>query len=227
MYLSQLFEYQFDGRPMIRRDIKKAAANYASSVTANTKYDRTQYYIFGDKLKKYGWKLLGEGAASGVWLHPRIDKVLKINIFPDSAYDEFVKIIHDHPNIHFPVIYDASEILKGKYPFKAYFMEKLIPVSLVNSDSIAAAINNVAKYHDKSIEELLERPSLWSLRDYLEELPDDLLEAARIVGRCANNKTGRIDIHYQNIMRRKDGTIVIIDPYYNEYETEFKLGGNV
>jgi hypothetical protein len=54
-----------------------------------------------DVFTKHNWPLLGHGLEGAVGQHPTKDMVAKIFV-KDSLYKEFVNIVKDNPNPHFP-----------------------------------------------------------------------------------------------------------------------------
>ena len=216
---------EFDNRPMIRKDIVKMAKKHFNDVVVapDTKYRERDKIT--EKLVKAGWKYLDSGLASMAFLHPRTMHVLKINFRPDRAYDAFVNLIHEQPNIHFPKIHDVTYILKGQYNFKAYLMEYL-EGTRDSSWSLTTALLGVAihAHQFKTLDDFKEKYYTYyeTISEY--SYPEELFLAAQCIGNFARTHVsliGRIDLHPGNIMKRSDGTVVITDPYFNDEDAEF------
>ena len=81
-------------------------------------------------LKKLGWTLLSDsGLFSDVYENPLKPYVIKINKTPDPAYARYVKLIHTHPNIHFPKIGDMKRLKVIDENYFVYLIERLQPLS--------------------------------------------------------------------------------------------------
>lgn len=76
-----------------------------------------------DVFTKYGWNLLGHGIEGAVADRPNSTQVLKIFI-KDSLYRDFVNIVKDNPNPHFPKFHKYIRDIPGT-KFSYILMEKL------------------------------------------------------------------------------------------------------
>jgi hypothetical protein len=153
------------------------------------------------ELKKLGWTLLtNEGAASGVYQNSKKPYVLKINRLYDPGYERFVKIIKENPNKHFPNISDMKRLKIRNYSYYVYLIEKLnvIPERYAR------------KYVRKMENFMFGEYEYAGLPTFLEKNPT-LVAALKVL---AKDGLRGLDLHEGNIMKRSDGTIVIIDPYF-------------
>lgn len=143
---------------------------------------------------------------------------MKINRKYDRAYAWFILLTKKFPNLHFPKIENAKILRYNGEKYYVFLIEKLIPVTLsdlkIENKIIARncfdSLNKIVKNPNKSIEDLnLNLDGRPTLKNLLEG-NKSLIEALRTIGK--NSHGYMIDIHMQNIMKRKDGTLVIIDP---------------
>ena len=164
-----------------------------------------------NKLSQLGWRRAGSGAFSDVFQNPAKSYVLKVNRDPDPAYQKFVNLAKKFPNKHFAKISDQKVITYQKEKFYIYAIEKLFKAN--NVIFLVLLADRVIFYWKK----ISKNRTLKSLdfdqaqQDYLKSHPS-FYKALLILGKA--DPTGRfLDIHAGNIMQRKDGTVVIIDPY--------------
>jgi len=183
----------------ITKKIGKVAHQYFKSDSYDAKYELQK------QLKKLGWKELGSGAFSHVWENPNKSYVLKINSQPDIGYATYVKIIKKHKNKHFPKISEMKVWKVGRHKFYIYAIEKLYRVTGQSSRDLAYELGNIMEDPKRPLEKLLKHQT-----KYLRNHPD-LVKAAIIIGKDGD---GIIDMHGENIMQRKDGTIIITDPLW-------------
>lgn len=172
--------------------------NYKQSVQAGFRNDFI--FSFKDKLSQLGWVKLGDGLYSIVYTNPRKSYVLKINKIFDSGFEAFAQFVKSHPNKHFPKIGDVKQVKYANERYYIYCIEKLYPITpLATAMKMADLIDN-AFYDD---------PPKGPAFNFFQKQPN-LLGAIKLL----RNKFGASnDIHSGNIMQRKDGTIVITDPY--------------
>ena len=156
------------------------------------------------KLKELGWILIDFGAFSYVYRNPSKNYVLKINNLPDPAYDKFVKFCQKVNSPYLPKIIDKQTFDADGKEYNLYYIEKLYKLSVSSSRSIREVI-------DANIRDM---PN-WQVKhfrsyDLFQKYPG-LLE---MILRLGNLKSyGYFDLHPNNIMMRKDGTPVLIDPF--------------
>ncbi len=151
-----------------------------------------------------GWELYGEGYNANVYGKDSSNYVLKV-FESDTPYRKFLELITKHQNPHFPVIKGNFKINSRYYAVR---MEKLASIGY-GSDlggMLSAYLNSKKKlgyqieYLNKFKEFSKDKPELVKALDLIDEF---LLDSYKL------------DLHNDNIMRRKDGTIVIIDPVRN------------
>ena len=165
-------------------------------------------------LNKLGWKLLNNnGSFSVIYWNPRKSYVLKINRVEDDSYQNYVKLIHTYSNKHFPRIGDMKVLRIGKINYYVYLIEKL--QTLPKAGAISYIIDRAFNALDSS-EDFSEKGCMDALKqEFNGRLPKilkdkSLIDAIRLL---TIDTTIFWDMHSENIMLRKDGTIVIIDPY--------------
>ena len=176
--------------------------------------------IFEMQLKKMGWKLLDLGKYSAVFEHPKKNYVLKVNFVPDKGYAQYVNIIKHSRNPHFPKISDVKTLtVKSRNnknhkdttrSFSVYLIEKLYPLAKEERRTLSEALENIVDWPSHSLADIFNKIYGIAIPSILEEHPV-LVKAARIIGK--NKGIFYNDLHAGNIMKRKDGTIVITDPY--------------
>jgi hypothetical protein len=183
-------------------EITKFNKDISSTLTGRHTPDMDK--ILADK----GWTYIDQGHYSATYLSPNKKTVLKINRDFDPGYEHFIKVIKYNPNPHFPVISDKKKLPDGT---SAYIMERLY--DLDESDKkIENAIVDIMHFivtgvvFDSHAQEYYE-----SCVDKVEEQQPGIMEALKILAKYRG--TFKNDIRFENIMKRKDGTIVIIDPY--------------
>lgn len=178
--------------------ISKAAGTYYRKLRT---HDDSQA-DFEEKLEKYGWKYHDGGAYSNVYTNSRKPYVLKINTEFDPAFQRFVNLIKKYPNKHFPQISDMKEYKVGRKKYYIYMIEKLYKVK---DQFISSLIRDYTDYNGDDLENID--------TDYLEYLNKhkDFWAALNII--IKNQKDYEIDLHNDNFMKRKNGTIVLTDPY--------------
>jgi len=151
------------------------------------------------------------GYYSTVYSNPKKSYVLKVNDRQDTAYAQYVSLIKKYNNKHFPKISDLKfiEVNGGRYYI--YLIEKL--------DDVRSEMKHLANVFSEIIDCPYSSLTFFNTShtqlDYLKQNPE-LVTALRIIGKFKHNiKNPYIsnDMHGGNIMQRKDGTIVITDPY--------------
>ena len=154
------------------------------------------------KLREMGWFKSGEGMYSDVYENASKSYILKINRSQDLAFDDFVKLTHKFKNKHFPKISDQKEINIDGRKYYIYAIEKLYPLDEYNGNRVYFLIHRFVEYYS-ILGKKLRNPNF---NDYPE-----LKKALEIITK--NNRNHGFDMHRGNVMQRKDGTVVIIDPY--------------
>lgn len=151
-----------------------------------------------DILEKKGWTPIGDGAFSVVYENPKKSYVLKINVRPDPAFQHYVNLTKRFKNRHFPKISDVQEFKVGIDTYYVYLIEKLYG----GYNPAKEWISRLNYEHDGEI-----RPQTKKYFDKNKELYRALMLIYK------NIKPFHLDLHYDNILKRKDGTTVISDPY--------------
>jgi hypothetical protein len=158
-------------------------------------------------LKKAGWTRVGSGYYASVYAKEGVNYVLKLFSNHDKGYIDFLKLVQQHPNKHFPTLRGLPRRITSGYT--AVRMEKLLPagygddvpslgVYLLCRDTGPYAKN---QYQVKAYEHVVE---------YLQSQP----ELKRALDLIIDNLLPKYneDLHSENFMKRADGTLVIIDP---------------
>ena len=181
--------------------------NYNQSVKAGVGYGFRP--SFQDKLSNLGWNELGDGLYSTVYTNPKKSYVLKVNKISDLGFESFAQFVKKHPNKHFPKIGDVKKVRYSKENYYIYCIEKLYPINPYSTArSIANAID-IAFYRwdGNSVKDSFKGNGRYI--KFFQQHPSLLSAIKLLVNKFGENN----DIHPDNIMQRKDGTIVIIDPY--------------
>jgi len=171
-------------------------------------------HILNKKLKKLGWRAVGAGSFSTVYENATSPYLLKVNKYPDVGYSTFAKIAQAHPNKHFPKI---GKIKKYEYDddtYYIYLIEKLKEIPGSSGSDIAQALSKVLWF---PIGTPLARIFNKKTPKIFTKQPG-LIQALNILNKATGIGDGRdsdvsLDLHGENVMQRKDGTIVIIDPF--------------
>jgi len=204
-------------KPKISKSATYAITNHLFNNPLNIPYLKNQ-------LEKFGWKLEGSGVYSSVWSNPKKSYILKINKIPDPGFDHYVSVIKGSRNPHFPKISDRRQIFITGRSYYAYLIEKLEEFpNRATAEDYASMFNFVINLNmeEKPLESLIEEYG--AIPEIFKKQPK-LIKALRIVS-YESKPFFRIDLHDENFMQRKDGTIVITDPYiggYNETRRIFK-----
>lgn len=158
--------------------------------------------ILADK----GWEYIDQGHYSATYLSPNKKSVLKINRDFDPGYEHFIKVIKAHPNPHFPIISDKKKLPDGTF---AYIMERLYDLGNENKSLITAIIDTMPFIIDNEFDQY--KRLYPKFVDALNKQQPGIFDALEILAK--NNNRYKNDIRSENLMKRNDGTIVIIDPY--------------
>jgi len=160
-----------------------------------------------ERLEALGWDFVGSGSFSIVFAKPGVPYVLKVNKMNDPGFALFANVLKKFPNKHFPRIGKVKSFSIDGLVYKIYLVEKLRPLTGITGN-IAQTLSRMAWTGNIQLAIDLAYPEV---RDILEKQPG-LITATEII-RANRNETLDIDLHSANVMQRKDGTIVIIDPY--------------
>ena len=163
------------------------------------------------KLCLLGWEEAGAGAYSLVFFHPKKKYVVKITNTVDEGYMEYVDLLKHHPNEHFPVISDMKSLKVEGFVYSIYLIEKLDKIDRKYVQNLFEWFYQIMRFPNSMLEDIF---------SLTEEIPQifidhpDLVDALHLLGRKVKSMDCIcLDIHEENIMKRKDGTIVITDPY--------------
>lgn len=152
--------------------------------------------VIEDKLHNMGFNRINNGWRGVVFDHPNLNYVLKI-FNSDDCYISFIKTVKTHNNKHFPKI--IGNITKLSKKVGAIRLEKLYPVD--------------SKY--SKILTLLSKLDIGKRKELINKHLPDQIELVNAIQLVLDNNNNRcfVDLHFNNYMKRSDGTIVIIDPY--------------
>ena len=201
-------------RGKVSEPVLSAYWNRISDPGGNGWDSTTDFFI--QELKKLGWVPAGEGQLSEIYINPKKSYILKINKTPDAAYEHFTRITKQFPNKHFPKIGDKKSIMVHNEKYYVYVIEKLYPLNQERAEELADQFSDLVCFY--WVDGGMDDPDN---DGWPKQFPDDsknyfkanpsLLKALKIL--ADQSKRFEEDIHSGNIMQRKDGTIVIIDPY--------------
>lgn len=181
-------------------------------------------------MRQAGYGFLGGGAEATVWSHPRLPRVIKI-IMPDdwrgdnrvamATFQRFLKLTQSYPSPHWPRFHEmqdehgrSSVFAKFRVGDRQYMqiaMERLEPLTADEQEIIEIMSEDVAQ--GRSVEHFTgwgDDSNKW-IDENRWQLPS-LWKAMRAAHRKTNWDYDW-DLHGGNVMRRQDGTYVIIDPW--------------
>jgi len=173
-------------------------------------------------LKGLGFQKLGAGGYASVFSRPGKNYALKV--FVDKPYLKFYEMCKKYPNIHFPKFYTQPRIIpsfKRDFGDSIYFckLEKLQPMTSLTDDLKTWMdyfyLKNSGKqiYFDVKSKQFMGQVAPEML-ERLNKLPRDQFTKAMLTidGVLCDRMGLAADITEGNIMKRQDGTLVIIDP---------------
>jgi hypothetical protein len=154
-----------------------------------------------------GWKYVDQGFFSVVYISPNNKTILKVNRIPDPGYDHFVDVIKANKNNHFPVISDKKTLPDGS---SAYLIERLYDMTYDADRKIMMAVLDANSY--MMVNKFDDYVKLYpTLVEKLKKEQPGMIEALMILAKNKGQYTD--DLRHDNIMKRADGTVIIIDPY--------------
>ena len=188
-------------------------------------------------MKDLGWTKLGSGNYGVVYGkkdHNMVVKILvskynndSIQSAAESLQDKFLKFIIKNPNIHYPKFYQTKAGNIAGQPFKMYEMERLKKLSPIE-DYVIGYMGQLADY-GYSLEQIynhilrqLQPDDDISVMKYIKDYNyfktkfQSLYKAMEKLIAGANKLGVVTDIagdYYTNVMKRDDGTFVIMDPW--------------
>ena len=193
-------------KPKISKPIISAATDYYKSGAEKYQYPLPK---FEKRLEELGWKELAVGSRSTVYGNEHKSYVLKINNGEDNEYAGYVNLIKRNPNKHFPKISAVRKFLIGRKTYYVYLIEKLYPIP----DRLSMRYTEWLDWY--LCNDVTDRAEIFHNR-----LPKiftpEMIKACNTLIRYSNKHRVIFDIHENNIMYRRDGTLVITDPYVEE-----------
>lgn len=153
---------------------------------------------------KAGWEIYGSGYYGQVYGKDDKSYVLKVYDSKDRPYTDFLKLVTANPNPHYPKIFGKP--IKVTSQYWALRMEKLIPAK----NTLHLDIYLFARDKGPNPRNDLQVEEYGKIMAYLETQPQ-LKQALDLI---IDNLIPpyRSDLHGDNLMKRQDGTLVIIDP---------------
>jgi len=193
-------------KPRIAEPIKKLMAHRFRYKMSDSEFDH--------QLASMGWNEIGRGGYSGVYANKKKTYVLKISDRYDAGYEAYVKLIHNYKNVHFPRIGDIKKLRIAGKNYYVHLIEKLIEFPYRLGEQIAEniddAIGVLEEVPRNKIDEQLKEYFGKAIPKYIANDPP-MKEAIWLIANSPGSNW--LDIHGGNFMKRKDGTIVITDPY--------------
>jgi hypothetical protein len=83
---------------------------------------------FEEHMEKLGWIELDFGSFASVYGNKSKPYILKKLNDPDICYEAYVRLIHRHPNKHFPIISDMKKLRFNGNNYYVYLIEKLYKI---------------------------------------------------------------------------------------------------
>jgi len=155
-------------------------------------------------LYKAGWNFLGSGAYADVFEKPGVNYILKLFEDRDNGYKRYLSLISQRRNKHFPIL--RGRPMKINSVYWAVRMEKLQPI---NSTTDWEVVANGERY--LRILESGSHEYTGFVQQYVASYPD-MAQALELILRFVIVGGSYLDLGYNNVMKRLDGTLVIIDP---------------
>lgn len=147
------------------------------------------------------------GAYSSILVHPKLPYIIKLFDSTDTGYLEFLKIAVAHPdNPHFPKLRGRPMKLGEK--FVAVRMEKLLPFGIAAFEEIEYMLDTSS--HNADWQKHIDPRGIQG--EFLAKWPR-FAEALDILRNAEKADGIRTDWHNGNIMKRDNGTPVILDPF--------------
>lgn len=163
-------------------------------------YPRDKFNNLVQALEKQGWRKLGSGVFAQVLEHPKFPYVIKM-FANDPAYMRYFNWARQNQdNPHVPKI--RGKFIKIANDVYAIRMEKLIQLPQYNDPMFVDYVSPELKH--RTLGYIFDPKNY----DYLKENYPKLYEVIAAI----NSMVKYTDIHSENVMMRKDGTLVITDP---------------
>ena len=161
------------------------------------------------RMSALGWNQIGEPSSfSNVYANDSKPYILKVNRQPDRAFAWFAFLTRKFPNVHFPRIGNMKVMFLGPSARKCYIylIEKLEEIPTRHSQDWKYDTYLFSGYIATN-----------EKVDILKKCKTDAVKEQSFVDALTilkhHKKNFRVDLHNENLMQRKDGTIVIIDPF--------------
>lgn len=170
-------------------------------------------------LKKAGYSRIGNGMYANVYAKATDEHVLKLFKSSDEAYKQFVNMVVQNPNVHFPKF--KGKLMRITDEYYAIRMEKLQPLNMgydyANSVELSTVLTAyIYNYTSSSrvrlaptAEKTKFRETMNRLIDETEEKQPGIKKACELVASLLSGN--RLDLHPGNIMMRGP-VVVITDP---------------
>lgn len=194
-------------------------------------------------LKDNNWHEIGAGLFGKVYSNNSKPYVLKLYKTSDVSYTHFLNSIDQYNNIHVPKIGKArtieipekinivqiEKLNKIEYFSDTYDYCDFVPVLIdyYDIDNYNELLNKINSLDDETIEEIIfdyklkYEININSLLKFVKKQKSLFEFVIQLFWQKPNNST--FDLHGGNFMQRKDGTIVVIDPYFGVSNKILKL----
>lgn len=161
-----------------------------------------------DTMTKRRFTFIGSDSFALVFKSPKSREVVKF-FKNDPGYLAFLQLVNKHPNKHFPQFRGYAPLPN----WDGWHLVKLEPLLPIADYEFYSNYSWISYY----CESLLFGPNIvpQNLRETVEQKAKShqSLEQACMVLVAQRPSGYNLDIHEDNIMKRPDGTLVIIDPY--------------
>ena len=199
------------------------------SLFDDPKFKNTNVYDALMKFKDDGGTILGSGAFGIVLTNKNWNFVLKIFI-KDDSYLRFVRFALKHNRVSYPKFFDIPRKIKvnlkskvGEPISQLYLvkMEKLNPITKNDFDNIMFYFRYKTKNSNFSSPPKIysELARIEAKYKSIKHFNDDFIFLMRNIKNI--KKSTSMDLHEDNVMRRTNGELVIIDPFYDHSSAEY------
>lgn len=161
-------------------------------------------------LQKKGFQRLGSGAFSTVYGHPKSDRVIKLCHNPDAWVDY--------------VYWGAKEGYAGKFVPKVYSFKKHCDFYVAVMEKLEYTARHVDNKSEACVANNLISLGLGYNNETAKTLLDLLVPGMEAFSKALQQQFSgeRLDIHDGNIMFRKDGSMVVVDPVCHPFSNSWK-----
>lgn len=213
--------------------------NYPNDLFLNPENNEKSFEELFEELKKEGGDIIGSGKYGFVMYHPKWPYVIKI-LYNDDIYISFARFVYRNPHSAFPKLFGPPQKIvpnfkRFKYQAKMYVirLEKLYPISKNLFDMIDKYQNHFINYiiakkqgtENEEVEVRLPRhlrtgkPVFDKVHQFaineIDKNPKLLPFFEGLLIILNSELKGSLDFHDGNIMMRKNGDIVLIDPLWH------------